>query len=533
MLEPLPDPVDSPPTEPEPQPEPEPEPQPDPTDVAVTLGGVLTCPAPQLRGGGGYEPMTWGGDWDVPWIAEQPEEFEGGGLTVQDFDGDGRLDVFLPGAISPKLYLQLSEGIFTDATTTHLPEGDTSRSVMAGAGDADGDGDLDLLITRFRRQSRLWLNDGSAHFVDATEGAGLDAPDHRSTGVTWEDWDRDGDLDLAVAGYGAIHLRPIEPGHPTLLYRNNGDGTFDDATELLPDATHDGLSFIAGFHDLDGDGWAELYTVNDFGPQFPNALAWNREGVFELDDGTAGLHVGIQGMGLAWGDLDDDGVVDVTVAGWNNNRVMVHHQGQWFDQHRNLGLDPDSSRAQYVAWGTDVADLDNDGDLDMVQGYGMIFNQDTAPAQPDEVYRQVDDGTFEPVGLAWGWSDEGQTRAVIASDLDGDGWVDLMRRDLAGPTTVHRARCGADTWLTVRPRMATGGNRFAIGATVRVTAGDRTWERRIHGGDTSIFTSRPPEAHFGLGTVETVDRVEVEWPDGRTRLFHAVPARQVVELTLE
>jgi hypothetical protein len=504
--------------------------------TSVIVGPEIVCADPALRATlGPYTSPEARGDWANQLVdPARATLFQGGGLSVADFDGDGVLDVVLPGVEQTQLLFGRPDGAFVDVSATHLPEGSHARAASAIPADPDGDGDLDLYVARYNEPDLYWRNLGDGAFEDATAAAGLDAtPVARSTAASWADYDGDDDLDLFVGTFGPFFSNPRPPGDPSVLWENLGDGTFAHRGDLLPQEVHDGWVFVGGWYDLDEDGDRDLYTVHDFGDLWPNVLAWNEGGTFRADDGSAGLNVGLQGMGLSWGDLNGDGLIDLAMASWSANAAMIGvGPDTWFDAATVLGLQPDRPRGQEIGWASVLADLDNDGDLDMAQGYGHIYNQDAPADQPDELYVQQEDGAFRPEGAAWGFNHLGQTRGVLAVDLDGDGWLDLLRRDLTGPATLQYARCGAEAWTRLRLEDK-GPNRFAVGAEVRLWSGDRQWSRVVHAGGESVLSAGPTELHVGLGAAHLLDRVEVRWPDGERSLYEDLPVRRLLTIRRE
>jgi hypothetical protein len=271
--------------------------------------------------------------------------------------------------------------------------------------------------------------------------------------------------------------------------------------------------------------------VHDFGGSAPNVLSWNDGGTFRPDDGSAGLNIAMQGMGLSWGDIDGDGTVDLAMAGWSRNVIMLGaREGSWFNATSSLRFEAHRTSGQSIGWSSMMGDLDNDGDLDIAQGYGHVYNQNVTSQQPDDLYIQQDDGVFRRKGAAWGFAHEGQTRGVLTVDMNGDGWLDLIRRDLIGPATLQLARCGEASWSIVRLQDEPP-NTTAVGAQVHFTAGERSWSRMISAGGQSVLSSGPEEAHVGLDDVEIIDQIEVVWPDGTRTQHPQLPTRRVITLT--
>lgn len=504
--------------------------------ATLDVGEPVPCVDPAARANlGPLSPPFMEGDWGIqPYDPDNRELFLGGGLLVADLDGDGRLDVLLPGELGSRLYLQTAPRAWTDASRTHLPADMGLDATAATAADPDADGDLDLLITRYRHPLSWWRNLGDGRFEDATAEVGLTdpMPERRTTGATYGDLDLDGDLDLFIAAFGPFYERPRPPGDPSLLFLNDGDGHFTPAHERLPQSIHDGYVFVGAFVDLNRDLWPDLYTVHDFGHSWPNVLAWNDGGLLQADDGTAGLNVAMQGMGLDVGDLDGDGSFDLVMAGWGGNELLMgSDELLWFNRTRAAGLEPDRSRDQEIGWSTLLADLDHDLDLDVIEGFGKVFNQSSPTLQPDELWLREPDGAYTPTGEAWGFDHPGQTRAVLAEDLDRDGWLDLIRRDLIGPATLQLARCGEEAWSILTLHDPTTRNLRGVGAEVHLWVGGTHLMRLVQAGGRGVLAGNPAEVHFGLGAYATIDRLEVRWPGGDLDSFVDVPTRRFLRVT--
>ncbi len=521
-----------------------------PTDTSSDTGAVpvqileacvVTPPRNPCDGPSGeglsFGPATTDGDIALhPYDATLQSIYAGGGVSVADLDLDGRLDIVVGNHTGIVLYRQQANGDFDDETRARVPaEVDTSRVAMSTLADIDDDGDLDMVIARELRRNVLLINDGTGHFTDASSrihvaGAG----GTHWAGASLADMDRDGDLDLFLAGYGAFHhpLGQRPPGNPSLLLRNDGDGTFTDISSQLTDEFQDGYTFVGGWIDVDMDGFPELYGVNDFGYNYPNVLLRNREGSLEAWSPSNGLDVALDGMGLEWGDLDNDGDHDLMVSGLNENRVMLQEDdGQFFDHHTSLDIEPDAARHQYFTWAPHWADVNHDMRLDVMQAVGAIWDQPHPADQQDALYMQTVIGEgelakslFYDRGTQAGVAHEGQTRGLLMADLNDDGWLDLVRQDLTGPVTVQYRACDEGNWMKIRPRQPGQGNPFAVGARIEVHTGDVRQQRHIEAGSHGVFTSRPYEAHVGLSDHATVDRVEVHWPDGTTTTCEDVPA---------
>nr|MBA2319645.1 CRTAC1 family protein [Deltaproteobacteria bacterium] len=458
-------------------------------------------------------------------VASAEERFLGGGVVIADLDGDAILDVLIPGPDDVSIRLGRGDGTFSTGTS---PPFDLSAAVGASAADYDGDGDLDVLVARYGAGDVLLANRGDGTFDDATAIAGIDGA-YDSHGPAWGDYDGDGWLDLVIAGRGDPRLEEgvaliDTPADPTRLYRNRGDGTFEDRTADLPDAARDGYTFVASFVDLDRDGRLDLYFANDY-PAWQTGLAvWNRAEGWIADDGSAGLNAYVAGMGLGLGDANGDGFDDLLLPAWDRV-IWLESQGAdlWAEATAARGLAPLPPHAgAYVGWGAELADFDNDTALDAWVAFGHLDTlADRTPAggdaanpawQRDLVWSGGPDG-FTAVTDAWAVDDPGVGRGLAVADLDRDGWLDVVTRDLDGPVRVHLGRCDEAGWLEVR-LADDGANRFGVGAVIRIETAGGIQQRTVRAGGTGLLSGGPPEVHFGLGEAASVDRVEVTWPDG-------------------
>lgn len=498
-------------------------------------------------------------------------EVNGGGVLLDDFDGDGRVDLVLvdgstlervakgEAGYPPRLFLGQGNGTFVPAGGSWAIAG--GRWGMGGtSGDLNGDGRPDLVITEWG-PDRVFLNDSGKGFTEITAKAGLSG-DAWGTSAALLDYDRDGRLDLAIVNY--LDFDPAKIGKPgtgacrwknhdvmcgpegltpvhSQLYRGNGDGTFRDVTvqaKFRPKEAAFGLGVMTLDYDNDGD--TDLYVAND---SMANHLWENQgDGTFAEVGFRAGVSHDVNGkeqasMGIACGDWNGDGRDDLFVTNFSgeSNAFYVSVKERSFRERSSpTGLAGPS--IPLLGWGTTMADFDLDGDLDLSVSYGHVYPQadrpgtDTSYPQLDHLYRNAGDGRFSSEAL----SDAAArvSRASAAADLDGDGDLDIVGVQVEGPVRVllNETEHGAKAhWLRVRLQ-SKSQNRFALGARVTVEweGGTRMGEIRTAGG---YQASVPAEAHFGLGAVDRLKRVVVRWPSGREQALADVAVDRV--LTIE
>ncbi|MEQ1571787.1 MAG: CRTAC1 family protein [Myxococcota bacterium] len=509
----------------------DPEPPPPAPDLSVErVRAFAACADPGARESlGPWERVELGGGWvfDPAYhTASWNLRFGARGLVVADLDGDGHLDLVAPQVHEPtRLLWGDGRGGFTPGALPDLPElrGPTGGS----AADWDGDGDLDLfLYGQGKTPDTQGMPPGTPVMLENDGGGGFTATAHPEWddptlggcggSASFGDWDGDGDLDLL---YGRLGMTlPSDQSYfcGTKLLQNDG-GSWTDVSDRLPAPAKEIRVLASGFLPFDDDPEPELYLVADavmeeIGITSGSNLLLDRVGdAYVAAEGT-GLELVLAGMGLAAGDPNGDGRIDVMVPGVDELGVMMSVSPStraWVDSSIVTGIAPGPE--QHSGWGGEWDDLDLDGWTDLALTYGAFA--DPQAEEPDEIYRGAPDGTFTPVGAAWGFADRFPSRGFVVADLDEDGWPDLVKRELGGIVVTYLSRCGSAQGLQVS-LSAGGPNPDAIGATVRARIGGRTQLRYVTAGSTSYQTGGPPIVSFGLGDSERVDDLEVTWPDG-------------------
>lgn len=498
-------------------------PMPPPRNGAVYIqrGPLQTCADPSEREAGPFQRV------DIPTDMNADFQLIGSALVVADFFDDKRPSMVFAGWERTQLFRPVGHR-WVDVTDTTLGEVDSADIIAASAADYDGDGDLDLILVG-KRQHRLLRNEGE-HFLDVTAAVGLDQTDWVSVSASWADLDLDGDLDLMIGNYadygvGSGDATERTP-HPSELYLQEAGG-FVDVSHWLPEEVHEGFVFMSSFVDLNEDSYPELFSIHDYGnfASGSRLLLNDGGGGFTIDE-PSGFHPRFNGMGFAIGDLNGNGAPDLLQSSLNVISLRYAEPSYaaltgwaWhyeYAEARGLSPDLDESKglAQVFGWGTELADIDNDGDLDAVMIFGPYFDTPDMVRQRDGLWLQ-DMQHFTQAGPEWGVDDSGAGRGLVVADVNGDGWLDLVKRQLGlDPSVVHLARCGENSWIGIRLAQPGTLNRFAIGARIDVWVGKQRYRRWITAGSISQFSDGPPEIHVGLGSAKRVDRVEIKWPDG-------------------
>jgi len=516
-------------------------------------------------------PNVWGGVDQKRVIIET----KGSGIAFFDYDNDGWLDIYLtngsrlgahwaPGKQpTTHLFKNNRDGTFTDVTEkSGLGRSGWQTGVCVG--DYDNDGWDDLFCT-FWGHNILFHNNGNGTFTDVTRKTGLYQEHGRwGTGCTFFDYDRDGHLDLFVCNF--VKLDPDKPltidqesfcqwkGVPTMcgprglpgdtniLYHNNGDGTFTDVSEkagiLKPGPRY---SITSVSYDFDNDGWPDIYVAVDSEPSilFKN----NHDGTFSDVAVMAGCAYNDDGheqagMGIGVADYDCDGWLDIFKTNFADDTSNLYHNngdGTFSDLSFDSGVGINNS---YVAWGCGFIDYDNDGWSDIVQVNGHVYpeidhyNFGETFKNPRLVYKNLGNGHFRDVSATMGpgMTARYSSRGAAFGDFDNDGGMDVLILNMNElPSLLKNVGGNRQNWIKIK-LVGTKCNRTAIGARVRVVTGKHIQMDEVNSG-ASVMSQNDLRLHFGLGSVETVDLIEVKWPTTqKLEKFTQVKANQIITI---
>lgn len=458
-----------------------------------------------------------------------------GGVASGDVDGDGWPDLFVIGGDGSRQYLFRNnrDGTFQE---TAVEAGIAfAGELLSGPvfGDIDGDRDLDLFIGVVpigeTPHPLLLTNDGNGRFVEVGRLTEM-FPRGAYSSATFGDYDGDGVLDLFTAHWGL----PVLLSDVDHLWRNDGTGRFAPATSDagLEIATRDsGLigpfvwSFTANFADLNSDGIVDLLVASDF----ETSQVFLGQGGGRFVDVSTDVLTDENGMGAAIGDFDNDGHLDWFVTsiydptrpsfdGWgvSGNRLYRNlGDGRFEDVTEEAGV-----RDGGWGWGACAADFDNDGLLDIFHVNGWLSNvTDEWSGYPARLFMNNGDGTFTEHAAEAGIADRGEGRGVVCFDFDRDGDVDVFIGNITGPTRLYENRIDGTAGYIQVKLVGRAPNTEGIGARVYLRASGATQMRELRAGS-NFLSQDPAVAHFGIGSADGIDEIEVVWPGGG---FTAIP----------
>lgn len=531
--------------------------------LTLLLGGPLANFSDKAFAWGFQQPTTYGNPAKNTYILEST----GNGAAIFDFDGDGRNDVLITNGTTLEakpgegagllLYRNEGPGRFREtaaAAGLSVP----GWAQAACAADFDNDGKTDVAVTYYGF-NRLFRNVGG-RFEDVTKTAGLPANGTRwGSGCGWIDYDRDGFVDLFVANYVNLDLRSTpKPGERAdciwkgmavvcgplglpkamnVLYRNRGDGTFEDVSAkagILKAGGRYGLGVAIA--DFNNDGWPDIYVACD---QTPSELYENkRDGTFVERGMEAGVAYNSDGrlqsgMGVAIADINGDGFLDIAKTNFSGDlpSLFINEDGRFYrEAAREAGL----GAHQLLGWGVAFLDADEDGFPDLIMANGHVYPEIDQSKLGERyrqltlLYRNLGDGKFGDITSMAGapFQVARPARGLAVGDLDGDGRPEVVIVNMNEPPTVLKNESVRGNWVRVALE-GSKSNRSAIGARVTVEAGGRRQMADVGSGG-SYYSQNELALYFGLGKAVRVERITVRWPSGNAQVFRDVPANRTV-----
>jgi hypothetical protein len=482
------------------------------------------------------------------------------GISLGDYNSDGLIDLI---TASNKLSLMenTGKGIFADVTGKSGLSQISGNITAAIWGDYNNDGHLDLYIVRHGSQEALespgeqdllFKNNGDGTFVDVTTDSKINCRGH-GQGAAWADYNQDGSLDIFISNYG-VYIYGEDwfdyKNEPSCLLKNNGDGTFSDVTSssgitivpkvndpatIYPQETikRTSMPFQPVWFDYNNDSLDDLFIGIDIGSSalFKN----NGDGTFTETTQEAGLNKYGTAMGVAVGDYDNDGDLDLFVANYFENYLWKNNgDGTFVDVAKQAGV-----TGQGIGWGTVFFDFDNDGDLDLFVANGSMDDL----TETDDITKTVTNqdlffvnqgnGTFiQEIDENTGFKNPVVSRGAAVADLNQDGLMDLIvsQFNQLGPTYQNPIRYyqnqlnNRNHWLSVS-LVGTESNSSAVGAVVSLSADNSRQIKRMSSGS-SYASSSEPYLHFGLGRESIIEELTITWPNGNNQSLKDVVADQ-------
>lgn len=501
-------------------------------------------------------PAIYGAETKIDYILET----SAGGIAFLDYDSDGWLDIFViggtrfedpPKEATNRLYRNKHDGTFEDVTEKAGLQR-TAWSVGVTVGDYDNDGRPDIFVTSWG-EPVLYRNKGDGAFEDVTAKTGLKMTPCWTSGATFIDYDRDGDLDLFVTRYIDFDLKRIPkpgasstcnwkgmpvvcgprglPASRSSLYRNDGGKFVDVSTESGIAAAKGSYGMTAIAADLDDDGWPDIYVACDSTPSF--FFRNMRNGKFQEEGIERGLALNEDGreqagMGIGLGDYDLDGRLDLFKTHFADDTHILYHnegEGNFRDTTIPAGL---AVEVRYVGWGAAISDFDNDGWPDIFFVTGNVYPEvdQHLPSYPYRsprlLFRNLGNGRFEQITDQAGpaLADPHSSRGMAVGDYDNDGDLDIVIWNRNEPPTL------------LRNDLAPGSNWLRVSAPIgtRVTAkyGGRRQVQEVLS-QASFYSVNDPRLHFGLGTAAAAD-LEIRWPNGKIEVRTNIKANQEISL---
>lgn len=442
----------------------------------------------------------------------------GGGISFFDYNNDGWDDITLATEDSQNLliYKNTSGGFFI--LETSLVPNNTYQQRQPIWVDYDNDGDYDLYVTSDTEGNRLYQNNNNS-LTDVTTSSGLPVPNIFTYGSSWGDYNNDGYLDVFLSN------RDVNFQIPNYLFKNNGDGTFTNVSDVTGIGNGSHLSFCSAFFDYDNDGWQDIYVANDK-TQTQNLLYHNNgDGTYTEVGETSGTNVSIDAMSTTIGDYNNDGWFDIYITNGPDGNVLFKNNanGTFTDMALVSGTIFNST-----AWGSVFLDAENDGDLDL---YVSGASDGSVPGFLSAAfYENLTNDTFSLLSNGSFNDDNLESYANAIGDIDNDGYPEIVVSNSGNEDLFlwKNLTTTSNNWLKVKLE-GTVSNRQGIGSTIEISVNGLKQYRYTLCGEGYLGQNSASE-FFGVGSDTTIDYVKVTWLSGMQDVFYDVSVNQTLNI---
>ncbi len=444
-------------------------------------------------------------------------QFLGGGVSFCDMNNDGLEDLSLPSGSGEIIAVYANNGTDFSDIASQFNLSDSAESESITWVDFDNDGDKDLFISNFLASPRLYRKDGATLFVDVTVSAGLPDEPLPSTAATWADFDNDGWVDLYLCNYSYVNNMPAVPN---MLFRNNGDGTFSDVTAIagVADSTKQPLAVVS--LDYNNDGWQDIYIAND--KRNGNTLFKNNsDGTFTDVSAESHSNLAFDAMGLAVGDYDNNGYLDIYVSNGEEGNGLLRNNG---DGTFTNVADSAGVAVNRVCWGANFVDFDNDGDLDL-----YVSVSHGVPDRENALFENLGDGTFTRLTGVMIGGDDHQSFGNAIGDVNNDGYCDIAVLNINAPVTLWENSGGGNNWIKLALQ-GVESNRDGIGSRVEIYRNGEKFMRSTQCG-ISYLSQNSSILTIGVGQSDQLDYLVVKWQSGAVNVLSNVAVNQTLTIT--
>ena len=463
--------------------------------------------------------------------------FFGAGAAWFDYNKDGDIDLYVTARTGAnKLYENNGDGTFTDVAAAMGVQDATGDGGGVAIADINNDGWDDLFLAN-NQGNKLFKNNSGTSFTDITNTAFADTTAgglSKTVSASWGDYDKDGYLDLYISHHEPPAYNQSEGTRQDFLYHNNGNETFTDVSDLLGLAHLTSWGFIGGWTDYDKDGDLDIFLVNDclntpYG--LPTKIFRNdgyNAGLGEWEFTEAGVASGVDdcrnGMGIAVGDYNRDGWMDVFYTNIGECVLFQNNNGVFADSSAAAGID--IQPVQDFSWGATFMDYDLDGWQDIFVSIGTL--SPIHDSQPNNVFQNNGDGTFTDKAVALGLDDDRRTRSMLYGDYDNDGDMDIYMINYGQDCILFRNdNNNGNNWLKIKLE-GSQSDKNGIGSKISLTTSDGVTQYYETRSGSNLSGGDSPYAHFGLDTNTIITQLRVEWLSGEVQIFNSVDTNQLL-----